>query len=365
MKCSINTETLKSALVLIEKVAERKVTIPVLATVRFEVRGDKLSLTATDLDNYLTIDVDADITMPGCACLPARQLRQISETVADGVIDLECENSTARLSQGNLSYKLWTTSADAFPEIPKFASTPIAASSAHLQALIDHTIFSITQEEGRYTLSGAKVLIDKTGTTFVTTDGHRLSLAKTNKIVSKKPVDTLVSRRVLNILRDLSHLTDTMQMGFDETRLYVQAANVQLTSRFLSGRFPKWEAVLPKTFARSVEFDSDEWANALRQIMIAADPRTHYMHIDFADGAATLRATNSGDKNERAQVLVPAIGTGEPVTLGFNGRYLREVISVHKGRVALDINTPNSQVGVRLLGDSLLDSYQHVLMPCR
>lgn len=365
MKCSINTEIFRSAMVLIKNIAERKNAIPVLATVRFEARDNKLSLTATDLDNYLTIELNADITAPGCACLPARQLRQISETVADGVIDLECENSTARLSQGNLSYKLWATSVDAFPEIPKFAQTPIEAGGAQLQALIDHTIFSITQEEGRYTLSGAKVLIDKTGATFVTTDGHRLSLAKTNKIASEKPVDRLVPRRALNILRDLSQLVDTLRLGFDEDRLYAQVGNVQLMSRFLTGQFPKWEAVIPKTFAQSVEFDSDEWASALKQVMIAADPRTHYMHIDFADSTATLRATNSEDENETAQALVPAMGDGEPVTLSFNGRYLREVISLRKGRVALDINDPNSQVGVRLLGDSILDNYQHVLMPCR
>jgi len=365
MKCSMDTHALKAALALLMNIVERKNTIPVLATIRFDADDGKLKLTGTDLDNYLTIEVVADIARPGCACLPARQLQQISETVADGVIELDRENSTARLSQGNLSYKLWTTSVDAFPEIPKFAQTPISADSPPLQALIDHTIFSITQEEGRYTLSGAKVLIDKAGATFVTTDGHRLSLAKTNKIVSKKPMDVLIPRRALSLLRDLSHLTDSLRFGFDEDRLYVQIENVQLMSRFLSGQFPKWEAVIPKTFARSVQFDSDEWSNALKQALIAADPRSHYMHIDFSDGTATLRATNSGGETESAQAVVPATGDGEPITLGFNGRYLREIISVRKGRVALDINDPSSQVGVRLLGDSILDDYQHVLMPCR
>jgi len=363
MKCSIDTKTLSAALDLLMRVAERKNTIPVLATIRFDADSDKLSLTATDLDNYLTIPIDATITEHGSACLSARRLREIVDTITEGSIDLDCDSPSAALSQGALSYKLWTASADAFPEIPAFESTPIGADSATLQALISHIAFSITQEEGRYTLSGAKVLIDKTGATFITTDGHRLSLATLKTITSKKAVDVLIPLRALNLISDLSRLVETVTLGFDEDRMYVQAGTVQLNARLLSGTFPDWKRVIPETFARTVTVDSEELAKAITQVMITADSHSHFIHIALSDGVAEIAAQDSDECS--AKTSIPIAADGEPITLAFNGNYLREVVSIRKGAVEIAINDASSQVRVRLLSDSILDDYQHVLMPCR
>lgn len=364
MKCSMDVHSLKAALALLMNVVERKNTIPVLATIRFDVGGGKLRLTGTDLDNYLTVELDAESAMPGCVCLPARQVREISDAVASGSINLECEDSTARLFQGVLSYKLWTLSGDTFPEIPDFAPTPITAGSAQIQALISHTIFSITQEEGRYTLSGAKVLIDKEGAVFITTDGHRLSLARVNEFVSDNPVDVLIPRRALNVISDLSRIADVVMLGFDDERVYVRAGNVELNARLLRGQFPKWEQVLPKTFARTVQVESEEFVKALSRVMIMADSRSRYMHMTLGDTTAEISAEDDSESTS-AQTSFPVVNDGDPITLAFNGNYLRQVVSVRKGPVALAINDSTSQIGVRLLGDSILDDYQHVLMPCR
>src|SRR5207253_8685309 len=139
-------------------------------------------------------------------------------------------------------------------------STPLKLPASLIKLLIERTIFAITQEEGRYTLSGAKFELDKQGVKMVTTDGHRLAYVATNDVsqdLGNDGLDVLVPRKTLSELTKLaSDFDGDINLGADENHVYFQVGSRLLISRLLSGQFPNYEMVMPKNNDQTAVFDT-------------------------------------------------------------------------------------------------------------
>src|SRR5207245_11647871 len=147
--------------------------------------GDNsISIIGTDLDVTIRCDAEADeIASQGAICVQARKLFDIARLLPDAPVSFRKEeNEWVTVECNRSKLRLPGISKDTFPELPGFKSTPHKLPASLLKLLIDRTIFAITQEEGRYTLSGAKFELDGQGITMVTTDGHRLAFASTRDV---------------------------------------------------------------------------------------------------------------------------------------------------------------------------------------
>lgn len=363
MKLNANVVALLAALEMLTKVIERKNTIPVLALVLMRANGNSLTLSGTDLDQTLECDIPARVEVEGSCAVSARQLLAMMSAIGGGELSLIENDSKLLVRQGELEYSMFASSPDSVPESRSFGATPLEIDSATLRGLIERTKFAITHAEGRYTLSGAKTLINESGLTMITTDGHRLAFASVSGPKAESPVDVLIPRKALTVIAELSNLCDVVSFGFDEDRLFLKAGGFRLGARLLSGQFPSYEAVIPKAPVRTVGANSAKLLAALKRVTVMADDRTHYLHLAF--GASSVVVTAEDACEGRARDTVETIGDGEAMTLAFNGRYLSEFLKAAGGDVQIELTDESTQVRMRPASLNGLAEYYYILMPCR
>src|SRR5215210_3865901 len=203
MEFSISKNALTKELGFVQGIVEKKNTIPVLSNILIESVGENtIRLIGTDLDVTIRCETEAEsITKPGSMCVQARKLFDISRLLPDATVRFRKEeNDWVTVECENFRSKIAGVAREAFPEVPSFKSAPTKLPADVFKSFIDRTIFAIPQEESRYTLSGAKFILDKTGAKMVTTDGHRLAYIARRDLGEKasgEALDALLPRKTL------------------------------------------------------------------------------------------------------------------------------------------------------------------------
>src|SRR5438128_8109521 len=369
MEFVIARGALQKELAFVQGVVERKNTIPVLANILIESAGENsIRISGTDLDVTIRCDADAEqIKSQGAICVQARKLFDIARLLPDAPVSFRKEeNEWVTVECNRSKFRLPGIAKDTFPELPGFKSTPLKLPASLLKLLIDRTIFAITQEEGRYTLSGAKFEIDKQSVKMVTTDGHRLAYVSTKdglKDVDGE-LDVLIPRKTLAELTKLtSDFDGDISLGSDENHVYFQIGSRLLISRMLSGQFPNYEMVMPKNNDRSATFDTGALNQAVRRVALMADDRSHAVRLHLSKEQLLISSQNAEEGEARE-----TIGTnlaGEDTEIGFNAQYLQDFLNVvGSEKVAFEFKDGNSQAQLRPVSEEKHD-YRYVIMRMR
>src|SRR5579884_2225403 len=251
------TELLKE-LTATQGVVERKTTIPILSNFLFEAAGDRLTITATDLDLSLRTSCPARVKKEGSCTIPARKLFDYVKLLPDGDISIKLmENHWVQIRSGRSNTKMVGMARANFPSVPQFPPAGgIKLPAEALRALIAKTIFAISNEESRYTLNGALLVLKAESMTMVATDGHRLAHIEKmgEKFDGVGEQKTLIPRKAMAELNSLLNGADIEAVEFakDDTTLFFRIGSRLLTSRQLTGQFPNYEAVLPRDNNKSV-----------------------------------------------------------------------------------------------------------------
>jgi DNA polymerase-3 subunit beta len=370
MQFVVSKQNLQKELGFVQGVVERKNTIPVLSNILIESVGENtVRITGTDLDVTIRCDMDAEeIGVPGAICVQARKLLEIARLLPDAPVTFKQEdNNWVTVKCDRAKFKMVGVARDAFPEVPTFKSAPAKISGAVLKALIERTIFAITQEESRYTLSGAKFILDESGAKMVTTDGHRLAYVETKaagKNGTKETIDTLIPRKTLSELAKLtSDFEGEISLGMDENHIYFEVGTRLLISRMLYGQFPNYEMVMPKNNDKAVQFDSVLLNLAIRRVALMADERSHAIRFHLEPNQLVISSQNAeeGEANE----TITSDYNGEETDIGFNAQYLQDFLNViGEGNVAFEFKDGNSQAQLRP-AESGDYEYKYVVMPMR
>jgi DNA polymerase III subunit beta len=361
---------LQKELAFVQGVVERKNTIPVLANILIESAGeDAIRISGTDLDVTIRCDADAqEISEQGAICVQARKLFDIARLLPDAPVSFRREeNEWVTVECDRSKFRLPGISKDTFPELPGFKSTPLKLPASLLKSLIDRTIFAITQEEGRYTLSGAKFELDKNSVKMITTDAHRLAYMSTDELpkdLQGEGLDVLIPRKTLAELTKLSSDFDgDISLGADENHVYFQVGPRLLISRLLTGQFPNYEMVMPKNSDRSASFDTVGLNQAIRRVALMADERSHAIRFHFSKEQLVISSQNAEDGEARETVATDF--AGEDTDIGFNAQYLQDFLNVvGSEKVVFEFKDGNSQAQLRPGTDEKSD-YKYVVMPMR
>ena len=370
MQFVIARAALQKELSFVQGVVERKNTIPVLANILIESAGENaIRISGTDLDVTIRCDADADsIKTQGAICVQARKLFDIARLLPDAPVSFNREeNDWVTVECDRSKFRLPGISKETFPELPGFKSTPLKLPAALLKSLIDRTIFAITQEEGRYTLSGAKFELDGEGVKMVTTDGHRLAFAAVRDglaIDADAELDVLIPRKTLAELTKLSSdFEGDISLGADENHVYFQIGSRLLISRMLSGQFPNYEMVIPKNNDRSATFDTGALSQAVRRVALMADDRSHAIRFHLSKEQLLITAQNS-DEGE-ARETIETDYAGDDTDIGFNAQYLQDFLNVvGSEKTTFEFKDGNSQAQLRPVSDDAGD-YKYIVMPMR
>jgi len=311
----------------IQGVVERKTTIPVLSNILIESLGEgEIRIVGTDLDCTIRCDAEAEIIKSGAICIQARKLFDIVRALDHGDVHFKKEdNEWVTMKAGRASYRLAGVSRDQFPEIPQFKSTPLKLAAETFAYFIRNTAFAITNEQSRFTLSGAKFIIGDGSAKMVTTDGHRLAYVERAIDDKEAVMDTLIPRKALLELIKISRGVGEVAFGEDPNHIYFETEGRLLITRKLSGQFPNYEMVMPKDNDKSVVFDLEEMRNAVRRMSLIADDRNRSIRLNVREGEIEVTA-QSAEEGEGTEV-VQADYAGEEIQLGFNWQYLLEFLT--------------------------------------
>ena len=371
MEISVSKNDLLKELTATQGVVERKTTIPILSNFLFEATGDRLSITATDLDLSLRTSCPSKVKKEGSCTIPARKLYDYVKLLADGEISIKLlENHWVQIRSGRSNTKMVGMARANFPALPLFpAESALQLPAQVLRQLIARTIFSISNEESRYTLNGALLVLKPESLTMVATDGHRLAHIEHGgtKLPVSGELKVLVPKKAMAELSTLLNSSDaqTVEFAKDESTLFFRIGGRLLTSRQLTGQFPNYEAVLPRENNKFVSVHCDELSAAIQRVAQFADERSNAIRMRVEKNE--LKVSSSNTETGESEDSIETAYTGDPMVIGFNSQYLLEFLKVvGSGDVRFEFK--DAQTAGQLRPDEAADSeyrYRYIVMPMR
>ena len=372
LEISISRAELLRELTAAQSVVERKTTIPILSNFLFEAADDKLTITATDLDQSLRTSCSAKVKKAGACTIPARKLYDYIKLLPDGDISIKLlDNHWVQIRAGRSNTKMVGMARANFPQVLDFPSSGgYKISAASLRNMISKTIFSISNEESRYTLNGALLVLKAESMAMVATDGHRLAHIEKHGenlegITGEKK--TLIPRKALAELNGLLGSSDveTIEFADDEQTLYFRIGGRVLTSRKLTGQFPNYEAVLPRDNTKFVIVRSVDLMASIQRVAQFADERSGAIKIRLEQNELKLSA-QSTDAGESEDIIETPYNY-DPLVVGFNSQYLIDFLRAtgETGEVRLEFKDAQSAGQMRPEDSSEDVKYRYILMPMR
>jgi DNA polymerase III subunit beta len=372
MEITVSRSELLKELSATQGVVERKTTIPILSNYLFEAGADRLSLTATDLDLSLRTSCSAKVKKEGSCTIPARKLHDYVKLLPEADITIKLlENHWVSIRCGRSNTKMVGMARSNFPSLPVFPTAGVVKIPAQvLRAMIARTGFAIANEESRYTLNGALMVLKPESITMVATDGHRLAHVERSgekfEGVSGE-LKTLVPKKAMDELKTLVDAApsdvETIEFAKDDSTLFFRIGTRLLTSRQLTGQFPNFEAVLPKDNSKSILLHGDDLGAAIARVAQFADERSRAVRLKLEKGELKLSASSA--ETGESEDSIETDYNGEPLTIGFNAQYIIDFLkAAGSGDVRLELKDSQSAGQLRPAeGEDY--KYRYIVMPMR
>jgi DNA polymerase-3 subunit beta len=372
MEITVSRQDLVKELTATQSVVERKTTIPILSNFLIEAEADRLTITATDLDQAIRTSAAVKVKKPGACTIPARKLFDYIKLLPEGDISIKLlDNHWVQIRAGRSNTKMVGMARANYPQVPEFPA--IAATSLPLPAfktLIARTVFAISNEESRYTLNGALMVLKAESMAMVATDGHRLAFVeKPNEslegISGEKRV--LIPRKALQELQQLLAASEAEHVEFadDEHTLFFRVGHRTLSTRRLTGQFPNFEAVMPRDNTKFAVVRSAELSAAIQRVAQFADERSGAIRLRLEGNE--LKISSSSTESGESEDTIDTPYAGDPIVVGFNSAYILEFLKAlgNEGEVRLEFKDSQSAGQMRPEDPDAEYKYRYVLMPMR
>ena len=370
MELSVRREDLVRGLYLVQGVVERRNTLPILANVLLESTEGGLGLTATDLEVGVRNTVPGQVKKRGAVTVGARKLYEIArEAAAEEMVLKSSQSGWVEVLAGRSKFKIVSLDPKDFPQLPLGADVPegvrVRIAAGTLREMIDRTLFAVSTDETRFNLSGVFMTTGESGALrMVATDGHRLAMVDRQVTEAKLERGVIMPRKGLVEARKLLD-----EMGEGELTLAVSPKDVRINTpgvsffmRLVEGEFPDYRQVIPGAPGAQARANRDDLLAALRRISLLASERSRGVKFHLERGRLDLSASNP-DQGEASEDIEVSYG-GEALTVGFNARYLIDVLTVHAEGDVIEISLTD-EVGPGVVRGSQDPDFTYVVMPMR
>jgi len=376
MDLSVRKSDLLRELQLFQGIIERKNTIPVLANILIETKGNnEVQLLATDLEVGLRSKCPAAVTKQGSLTIPAKKLYEIVRALPETNIKIQqSAKETVKVSAEKFNSRMQTLPREDFPTLPEITSkTMVSLPRDVLREMVTKTQFAITGEDTRYFLNGALFILELGEMSLIATDGHRLALVsvkRDQKVSQKGKKDQTENLKAIlpkKTLWELSRLLvdgeGDVQYECGENHLFFEVDNRQLISRVIDAQFPAYERVIPQGNDKQVEFERDRLTGAIKRVALLSSERSRAVKINIKKNVADI-TSSSPEVGEATETLVVDY-KGSPLEICFNAQYILDFLgAVDSDSVQLEFKDETSQAVMRPIGDGVCD-YTYVIMPMR
>jgi DNA polymerase-3 subunit beta len=352
MEFVIQKNNLLRELQTVTGVVEKRATLPILANLLIEAKGDRLHVGASDLEVTIRGSAKAEVVKEGAVTLPAGKLHEIARSLPDSEVRFKLlDRNQVAISCERTRYRIAGQSRDEFPHFPEVDMDNGVKLPGHLlSSLIERVAFSITMEDPRYSLNGALFQLKDGKLTLVATDGHRLAYASAE--VDAKPeggeLKVIVPRKALGevakLTTDLGENDEVMFGKSDSNQVFFVVGQHRLTSNVLEGNFPAYKNVMPEACGTSLSLPTAEFAQAVRRVaLLASDRYGRAVRLSLSQGKVDLKSTTEmGEAEESLEVDYD----GGEMSIGFNARYLQDFFNVvGTDAVRLELNPVKADDG--------------------
>ncbi len=336
MDFEIDKREFLKGLGLMQSVAGRRTTLPILSHILLEWEKDSLCLTGTDLETGIREELTARIHQGGKASVSAKKIFEIVKELPEETIHIKKkENQWITIQCGKSVFNLAGLDPEEFPSLPTYSDESFSQVSTNLmKEMIEKTVFAASSEESRYHLNGILISQSKKGEReilrMVATDGHRLSLLdRESQMIRGIEKGIIIPKKgVLEIKKIMGDRdgAEEMKVYFDQTHGFFKMGKSLMVIRLIDGEFPEYEQVIPKGNDKKVLMEKGKMYASLRRVSTMASERVEGIKFLVKKNFVELSSYHQdfGDAKEEVEVSYE----GPSLEIGFNARYLMEALSV-------------------------------------
>ena len=365
MKATIERATLLKGLSHVQSVVERRNTIPILSNVLLEAGEGVLRLMATDLDLQINEQVQAAVDQPGATTISAHTLFDIARKLPDGSqVSLSAADGRMAITAGRARFSLGTLPRDDFPIIAEGElPTSFEISAELLKQIIDKTRFAISTEETRYYLNGIFLHVADDVLKAAATDGHRLARVTVPRPDGAEQMpDVIVPRKCIAELRKLLDEVDgSVGVSLSATKIRFDLGQAILTSKLIDGTFPDYSRVIPTGNDKILKIDPASFMEGVDRVSTIATEKTRAVKMALDRDKITLSVTSP--ENGTAAEEVPGDYASSPFEIGFNSRYLMDILGQIDGDL-VEVHLADAAAPT-LIRENDKAAALYVLMPMR
>ena len=370
MKLTIKKEEILKGLQRIQGVVEKKNTMPILSNMLLTADSKGVEIVATDLEIGLRGRYAAEVEKPGSVTVSAKKMYEIVRELPAEDIQIKVEDGNwVKIMSGQSQFKLVALPKDEFPALPDVAEDGmISIEGATLREMIKKTLYSVGENDARYVLNGLFVHMTpaKNGLNIrmVGTDGHRLSMIDRVIDAKHKEESMIIPKKAMMELRRLLEEDASaaeLQLGFSKNHALFKRDGLVMVSKLIDGNYPNYLQVVPAKSTKKVAVDKDVFTHAVKRVSILSKEKTNAVKLQLEKGKLVLSTNNPevGEANEELSVDYK----GEEITIGFNSRYLMDVLTaIDRANITLELSDALSPCLITEEGD---DHYKCVVMPMR
>jgi DNA polymerase-3 subunit beta len=376
VKLTCKQQDLAKGLSTVSHAVSTRTTLPILSHILLVAEGDRIRLSATNLEVAITCYVPATIQEEGSTTAPAKLL-------ADFVAALPAADVKLELNQGTQALKVSSQRSQAtirgmdpgeFPGIPSGAGgeASVTLDATELRQLIKEVDFAAATDDARPVFTGVLTRIRDERLTMAGADSFRLAVASAALPSAATQGDALIPARALTILGKIlpGEGSATMSTTANRNQAIFHAGDIEMVTNLIAGAFPNFEAILPKSHATRVTLPTDQFTQAARRANLFARDSANIVRLKvetgepggLTPGVVTLQAT-ADEVGDTTTTIEEAAVDGSGLEIIFNVKYLTEVLAViDTPQVALELTSPQSPGVIRPVG-ARGEQYTYVIMP--
>jgi DNA polymerase-3 subunit beta len=344
MKFIVSSSYLLKQLQVLGSVINSSNTLPILDNFLFELNNNQLTVSASDLETTMSANLEIDSTSEGSVAIPAKLLLDILKTFPEQPLTFTIEeNSTVEISSNSGKYAIAYAPGEEFPNAVSLEDPSTTLIPAEVLATaISKTIFAAGNDDLRPVMSGVFFQFSPEGLIFVATDAHKLVKYARTDVKASQVADFIMPKKPLNILKGILGASDAeVKIDYNDANATFSFENYILTCRLIDGKYPNYEAVIPKENPNKLLINRTQFLSSVRRVAIFANKTTHQIRLKIAGTELNISAEDI-DYSNKADERLTCDYQGDDLQIGFNSRFLTEMLNnLTSDEIQLEMSMPN------------------------
>ena len=354
MRFIINSQLFLKHLSALSGVISNNNTVPIISCFHMHLEENILTIKATDLETTLVTRIElenAKVEGIDSIAVPAKLMLDMLKSLDDVPLNfsVDASNYGIEISSGEGKYRLAGQNPETYPTMPEMKDTVQTTMPASLIVnAINKTAFAASNDEMRQQMSGIFCELTQESVTFVATDAHKLVRYRRKDIHADEVANFILPKKPISLLKNIlgSNKEECeVTLNYNTTNVFFSFDNFLVVCRLVDGKYPNYEAAIPKDNPNKLTIDRNTFINTLKRISLFSNQSTHQVRLSISERDLRISAEDLEFSND-AHETIPCSYDGEPMEIGFNAKFLTEMISnLDTEQILMELSHP-SRAGI-------------------